>query len=131
MAGKSPGDLGGGGGINYSTLVLLPAYEFFARPVTFYPIVSQPTVASYIGRGIYDSRLIQVAGLDGSFLVDQQTILDIREIEFAVLPQQTDRLTIGPADAGPDLGEFEVVMGSSNGGGETTLIIRKWTPSRP
>jgi hypothetical protein len=128
---RSAGDFGGGGGVNYSTMVYLPAYDLYARPVTFYPYTSQPAASAYLGRGIYDTRLIQVAGLDGSFLMDQQTILDIREVEFAVLPQQKDRLTIGQATNGPDLGEFEVVMSSSNGGGETTLIIRKWVPAKP
>jgi hypothetical protein len=128
---RSSWDLATGGGVDFTTEVYLPGFDLFARPVTFYPYTSQPTGAAYLGRGIYDTRLIQVAGLDGSFLVDQQTILDIRECEFAVLPQQQDRLTIGPATNGPDLGEFEVMMSSSNGGGETTLVIRKWVTAKP
>ncbi|HEY2678642.1 MAG TPA: hypothetical protein VGI65_16845 [Steroidobacteraceae bacterium] len=128
---RSVGDFAAGGGVNFSTLVYLLGYDLYARPVTFYPIISQPTVASYLARGIYNTRLVQVAMLDGSFLVDQQTILDIREVEFAIMPQQQDRLAIPMANAGPDLGEFEVVSSSSNGGGETTLVIRKWVPALP
>jgi hypothetical protein len=128
---RSTSDFGGGGGINFSLMPYLPAYEMFARPVTFYPYVSQPTAAAYPGRGIYTSRMIQMALLDGSMLIDQQTILDIREVEFTILPQQLDRLTIGVANAGPDLGEFEIVSTSSNGGGETTLVLRKWLPELP
>lgn len=118
--------VGAGGGVNFSTLVYGPCFDLFARPVTFYPYASQPAGASYAGRGIYDTRALDVQGLDGSIYSDQQTILDIREVEFAVLPLQGDHVTIGPADAGPDLGEFEIIDVSTNGGGETTCVLRKW-----
>jgi hypothetical protein len=128
---RSTGDFGGGGGVNFSLMPYLPAFDMFARPVTFYPYVSQPTAAAYPGRGIYNTRMIQMALLDGSMLVDQQTILDIREVEFAVLPQQLDRLTVATAPDGSNIFEFEIVSTSSNGGGETTLVLRKWLPELP
>ena len=124
-------NFGEGGGVNFSTLVYLPAYDLFARPVTFFPYASQPAAASYLGRGIYTTRALRIVGMDGAVLTDQETILDIREVEFTVLPQQFDRLTIGPADEGPALGEFEVVSATTNGGGETTLVLRKWLPAAP
>ena len=119
------------GGVNFSTLVYLPSFDLFARPVTFYPYSSQPAVASYVGRGIYDTRMLNIVGLDGAVFTDQETILDIREVEFSILPQQNDRLTIDAADAGPALGEFEIVSSTSTGGGETTLVMRKWLPPTP
>lgn len=122
---------GSGSGVNFSTLVYLPAFDLFARPVTFYPYASQPSGGSYVGRGIFSTRSLDIVGLDGAVLSDQQTILDIREVEFAVLPQQFDRLTIDAADAGPALGEFEITNASTNGGGETTLVLRKWLPPAP
>jgi len=120
-----------GTGVNFSTLVYSPAFDLFARPVTFYPYVSQPNAPAYNGRGIFDTRAIDVQTEDGAIYSDQQTILDIREIEFAVLPQQNDRLFIGAADAGPALGEFEITDADTNGGGEITLTLRKWLPAAP
>jgi hypothetical protein len=122
---------GGGSGVNFSTLVYGPAFDMFARPVTFYPYVSQPAGGSYLARGIFSTRSLDVVGLDGAIFSDQQTILDIREVEFSVLPLQLDRCYIGPADAGPAEGEFEITNASTNGGGETTLVLRKWLPPAP
>lgn len=118
--------------INFSTLVYLPNYDTFARSITVTPLASQPGVPPYIARGIFDTRPIDVQAEDGSIVSDQQTILDIREAEFTVLPVQLDRIHIPvDADAGPDLGEFEIMGTESNGGGETTLIIRKIVVARP
>jgi len=33
-------------GVDYSTMMYLPNYNFWARPVTFYPVKSQPGVPS-------------------------------------------------------------------------------------
>jgi len=118
--------------VNFSTLVYLPNYDTFARAVTITPLASQPGMPAYTARGIYDTRPIDVQALDGSIISDQQTILDIREAEFSVLPQQLDRVFIGSdADAGPALGDFEVVDADSNGGGETTLVLRKIVTAKP
>ena len=118
--------------VNFSTLVYLPNFDMFARPVTITPLASQPGMPAYSTRGIYDTRPIDVQAEDGSIVSDQQTILDIRDDEFSVVPDQLDRIHI-PADpeAGRDLGDFEVVNTESNGGGETTLVIRKVVASRP
>jgi len=124
-------NFGEGGGVNFSALVYSPNYDMFARPVTFYPYASQPGGGAYLGRGIFSTRALDVIGLDGALLSDQQTILDIREVEFPVLPQQMDRLVIDAADAGPAEGEFEVTNTSTNGGGETTLVLRRWLPPAP
>jgi hypothetical protein len=120
-----------GGGVDFSTLVYGPAFDMFARPVTFYPYVSQSSGASFAGRGIYDTDELEVMTLDGAVFSDQQTILYVREVEFSVLPQQGDRIYIDEADAGPALGEFEITDAHANGGGETKCILRKWLPPAP
>lgn len=120
-----------GSGVDFSTLVYGPAFDMFARPVTFYPLVSQFGAPSFLGRGIYDTDELEVATLDGAIYSDQQTILYIREVEFGVLPQQGDRLYIDEADAGPELGEFEITDAHANGGGETKCLLRKWEPPAP
>jgi hypothetical protein len=120
-----------GGGVNFSTMVLSPAFDVFARPVTFYPYVSQPAGASFLGRGYYWSGPVDIQTEDGAIYSDQKTALDIRDVEFAELPQQGDRLVIPEADAGPALGEFEVVDIDSYDGGMTVLTLRKWLPASP
>ena len=111
--------------INWSTQVYAPQYATFARPVTFNPIKSQPSAGSFDGRGIYGTAPVDVIGEDATIISDARTILDVLESDFAVVPIQGDRLTI-PAHIGmPALGEFEVIDTSVNGGGETTLVIRK------
>src|SRR5580765_4453347 len=118
--------------INFSTLVYLPNYDTFARSITVFPLASQPGAPGYTARGIYDTRPIDVQGLDGSIVSDQQTILDVREAEFTVVPEQLDRIHIpADVDGGPDLGEYEATDTETNGGGETTLVIRKIVTSRP
>lgn len=115
--------------VDFSTMVYLPAFDAFARPVTIFPIASQPGAPSYSARGIYDTRPADVIAEDNSIYSDQQTILDIREAEFAILPVQFDRVTIPvDVDAGPGVGDFEVADADTNGGGETTLLLRKIVP---
>jgi hypothetical protein len=118
--------------VNFSTLVYLPNYDMFARSITVTPLASQPGAPAYTNRGIYDTRPVDVSGMDGSIISDQQTILDVRDEEFVVVPAQLDRIVIpADADGGPALGEFEVVDTEANGGGETTLVIRKIVTAQP
>ena len=111
--------------INFSTLVYKPAYDLFAIPVTFIPVISQPGRQPYEARGILGTQMLNVLGEDGHIYSDQKTILDIRAVEFGVLPQQRDRVFI-PVDCnGAPQGEYEIIDLSTNGGGETTLTIRR------
>jgi hypothetical protein len=70
---------------------------------------------------------------NGSIISDQRTFLDIKEDEFAVIPRQGDLINI-PAEASsglPALGDFEIVDTSNDGGGETTLTLRKIVATKP
>ena len=113
--------------LNFSTLVYLPNFDMFSRSITVTPLASQPGLPSYTARGIYDTRPIDVQAEDGSIVSDQQTIVDIRDEEFDPIPEQLDRIYIPPdSDAGNiGVGDYEVVLTESNGGGETTLVIRR------
>ena len=120
-------------GVDFSTLVYLPNFDMFARPITVTPLASQPGMPSYSARGIYDTRPIDVQAQDGSIFSDQQTIIDVLDAEFSVVPEQLDQIQI-PSDyggSGPDLGTYEVTHTEANGGGETTLVVRKVLTSRP
>jgi hypothetical protein len=119
-------------GLDYSGLIYLPQYDMFARPVTFYPVRSQPTVPSYSARGIFGTTDIDIISLDGSTVSDQRTILDIRVREFSVLPVQQDRLYIPDDPGGMEAaGWFEINNLDDNGGGEITLTLRKWVGATP
>lgn len=111
--------------INFSTQVYLACFDTFARVISVAPIASQAGQAAYAARGIFDTRDIDVVALDGSIISEQRTILDVRDVEFGVVPIQGDQVTI-PADSGlPDAGTWEVIDSARNGGGETTLTLRK------
>jgi hypothetical protein len=127
-------------GVDYSTDILLPNFNFWARPVTFYPLASGGTdISPYSNRGIYDSRAIEYLGDGGVVIQDQETILDIREEEFGTVPQQGDQVYIGPDNTGGILGpgrsdtpgQFEIIDRKSNGGGEFTLTLRKIETATP
>jgi hypothetical protein len=64
---------------------------------------------------------------EGNVMVEQQTILDIREDEYPTLPVQGDTVAIPfePASGLPDEGIFEVIKVTNNAGGEITLQLRK------
>jgi hypothetical protein len=113
-------------GVDWSTSVYLPNFDFFARAATITPLASQPNAAPYAVRGCYDTEELEVPADDGSIMQDQRTIFDIREYEFPVPPVQGDHINI-PADRGAmeALGDFEVINAWTNGGGETTLVLRK------
>lgn len=115
--------------MNFSTLVYLPVMDMYARPIIITPRASQPSVAAYTARGIYTTEEIDVVGEDGVIYSDQKTIVDIRDIEFSVLPIQHDLIEIPIDDSGPSLGIFEIVDADINGGGITTLTIRKYVTS--
>jgi hypothetical protein len=114
--------------INMSTMVYNPCQTVFGREVQFTSMRGDSFDG--FGRGIYDSQTLNVALEDGSIISDQQTILDIRTVEYPVLPVQGDRIHI-PYDSLsglPDLGDFEITNLYHNGGGEVTLELKVLVP---
>jgi hypothetical protein len=120
-------------GVNYSLMIYAPNFIQFSRPVTFFPVVSQPLASGISMRGIFHSDQIDVVLEDGSVFVDQRTSLDILDTDFSGMPMpaQLDRFYIAQDGAGgmAAVGTFEVVSFTSNAGGETNLILRKWQPT--
>jgi hypothetical protein len=111
--------------VNLDVLLQSPIFDFWAVPVTFMPLVSQPAAASYPGRGILNTYNLNVTADDGSFYSDQRTILDIRDSEFAIMPQQDDHIVI-PLDCNNvPKGEYQIIDATGDGGGQTCLTIRK------
>jgi hypothetical protein len=118
--------------INFSEQVYSHAQDTFGRMITVTPIASQSaSPAAYGARGILDIEDLEVQALDGSIVSETRVVLDIREVEFAVLPLQGDLIDI-PADSGLHAeGQFEVIDTHPNGGGETTLTLRHIVQAKP
>ncbi len=114
--------------INFSETVYLACFDTFARLVN----VTPQTGAPYDIRGILDTRDIDVVALDGSIISEQRTILDLRDEECPTpLPRQGDQVTIPADDTLPAEGTFEIIDSARNGGGETTLTLRKVMTAKP
>lgn len=122
--------------VDFSHLLYLQCQDQFSRPVIVTPRVSDPTSGSFNIRGIFSTRPIDIITDVGTSMVsDQQTILDVRDQEFFDLerpvPKQGDLINI-PGDGNiPDEGDWEVTDCDANGGGETTLTIRRYLPALP
>jgi hypothetical protein len=117
--------------VNFSTMVKLPNQDMFSVPVTVTPVASQPGQPAYANRGIFITGPVDVMLTDGSIYADQQTILDVRDAEYGVVPMQGDVITI-PFDCnGAALGDFEVTKADKDGGGLTTLSLRAFGPAIP
>lgn len=108
--------------INFSPAVYQICQDTFGRPVSF-------AGAGYAGpgRGIYNSDKLETINEEGSVMVEQQTILDIREDEYPTLPVQGDTVTIPaePISGLPDEGTFQIIKVTNNSGGEVTLQLRE------
>lgn len=117
--------------LDFTTLVYNPAFSVFARTVTITPNGSQPGEPAYSGRGIYSTQPVDVPTENGAILSDQVTVLDVIEREYAVLPAQGDLVDIPASGVLPAPGQFEIIERYTNGGGETTLVLRKVMAARP
>jgi hypothetical protein len=117
--------------IAFSIEVYQKVEDTFSVGCTFTPVKSNPGQPAYTSRGIYITQPIDIVAEDGSLFSDQRSIFDVRESEFAVLPMQGDLVNI-PVDCnGAPLGDFEVLDSDTNGGGLTTLVIRKIVTEKP
>jgi hypothetical protein len=112
--------------VDFSSLLYGPAVSTFGRKVVVTPIASRPGKPPYTARGIFETDPVDVMGQDGSIYSDQRTQLSVRDVDFAVVPEQFDRIYI-PADTsgGPDLGNWEVADVDVNGRGKSILQLRK------
>lgn len=112
--------------INFSKQVYLPAQNVFSRPVTF-----TGGAAPSSARGIYGTDPIDVIAEDGSIFSDTRTILDVRDDEFTVVPVQGDTVDIPAYQDLPAVGTFKVIEVKANGGGETSLTLRRVVEAKP
>jgi ribosomal protein S8E len=114
--------------IDFSTVVYLQCQDTFGREITITPVVSQPNGAAYTARGILTTRGTAIQTDAGMVVMsDQETILDIREREFSVVPMQGDQVDVPVENGITDMvGSYEITDAAWNGGGEVTLTIRRY-----
>jgi hypothetical protein len=120
--------------IDFATNVYAKCQDTFGGPVLITPVKSQPGQPAYSARGIYGTEAIDIIAEDGSIISDQRTILDILETEYKVLPVHGDYVFLAKGNFANQLKEdttFEIIDDDSNGGGETTLTLRKIVEPRP
>ena len=80
--------------IDFSRLVLGPAMDVFAIPVTWTPTVSQPAQPPYMVNAIWTVKDVDVIMEDGSVLASKSIELGIQYSLFAVPPRKGDGVQI-------------------------------------
>jgi hypothetical protein len=118
--------------INFPTQLYALAWDVFARPCTFTPLISQPGAPAYGARCYFNTRETEVLTEAGSVYSDAQTYIDILLTEFPVPPMQGDQVSI-PLHQDVPGGDFEVLdlAGDGNAGGITTITLRKIVTAKP
>jgi hypothetical protein len=120
--------------VDFETILFLACQDTLAFNITVTPLVSQPGQPAYGRRAILNTREIMVQTDVGmAVLSDQETIADLLEGEYPIELLQGDRINIAAQAALPAkwIGEYEVVSTSTNGAGQTTLVIRKFETPAP
>jgi len=118
--------------IDFNATVLQAAQDAFGRPVSIFPIRSQPGMPPYTVRGIFSSDPLTVATEGGGAFSDQYTTLDIRDSELTVLPTTYDQVTIGVVqEITSGLGQFEIEDTRHDGQGATQLVLKRIKVAAP
>ena len=84
--------------IDFSALVLGPCMDTFARPLTVYPVASQPTAPQYANRGIWIIDQVPFVGEDGILMSTRTVKMGIMLVDYPVPPQQYDFISVAVAD---------------------------------
>jgi hypothetical protein len=118
--------------IDFNLTVLQAAQDTFGRPVTIFPIRSQPGMPPYATRGIFKSDPLAVQMEGGGVYSDQYTTLDIRDSELKVQPTTMDQITIGVVqEITSGLGQYEINDVLHDGQGATKLVLKRILPPAP
>jgi hypothetical protein len=117
--------------VDYSNIIYAKTQDLYGRPVVITPLASQPGHPAYEARGIYRSEAMDVEADENSVFSDQRTVLDVRDLEYDVVPIQGDHISIPATGSIVAAGDFTVIDQDSNGGGETSLTLRRLVTSKP
>jgi hypothetical protein len=103
--------------IDFDALVIGPAMNIFARPITVLPLASQAGQPAYGARGIWSSKPVDVAMEDG-IMSSQEHTLSVRASEFTIAIKPGDKVTV------PGIGIFLVEDTDDDGQGGTELSLK-------
>jgi len=117
--------------VDFSSAVYANGQDVFGRPITVFPLKSQPGMPEYNARGIFDTAEEDLPAEDQTIFSDQHTIIDIRSAEFDVVPIQGDQIFVPAAGSIPARGMFVIIDVQDNGGGEITFDLRKVVDAKP
>lgn len=110
--------------IDFEALVLGPAMDAFARPITYTPVVSVPGAQPFVARGIWGKRPADMQLEDGSMLGTDELILGIRRSEFPAAPMQGDLVDIDAYGSLPRVGICHVDDDGDDGQGGYSLVLK-------
>jgi hypothetical protein len=113
--------------LDFSSLVLRACMDTFARPVTITPLASQPSAPAYTGRGIWSSKPVDVQTESG-ILSSQIQTLDLRAVEFPVLPQPGDKVLVDAFGSLPRIGLCLIEDTDDDGQGGIVLSLKVVQP---
>lgn len=114
--------------IDFDALVLNRTVGIFGIAVRFTPLVSQPLVAAYDGRGVYSKAPLDV-DMEGSALFSDHTVhLGIRLWDFTIPPGQGDTVEITDIRH-PAYGQiYRIEDDDEDGQGGAMLLLKKLEP---
>lgn len=118
--------------IDFDKLVLGPAMDVFARPISVNPLASQPGQPAYALqrdgvsplRGVFERKNIDIA-LEEGIMSSAVLSLGIRLSEYLVSPKPGDKLTIPACQSLPALGVFTVDDTDEDSEGGSTLTLKR------
>ena len=113
--------------VNFDVLLQTSVFDFFAVPVTFTPLKSQPGQPAYSGRGILGTYVEDVAALDDarSSPTSAPSSISARASSRCCRSRTITAPSRSTATA-CRRGEYQIIDATSNGGGQTMLTIRKY-----
>lgn len=107
--------------INFDALVLSPAMDAFAWPITVAPCNG----TAYSARGSFDAESQRVLLEDGNELASVRISLGIRLNEFATVVRQGDKITITPPFGIGTTKTYSVDAVTPDGQGGADVVLKK------
>lgn len=111
--------------IDLDGIVLSTLQNTWARTITVTPVVSQPGVAAYSGRGVFSNAPVDVLAEANLVFSDQKPAVWIRISEYSKPPQAGDQIAIPAYLNAPTEGSFEVLDTRRYADGKMVLTLKK------
>jgi len=110
--------------IDFNALVLGPAQDAFSRPVTYYPIKSQPGAPGFPARGIWAIKGADIQLDEGGVLGTDVLTLGVQGSALGADPMKGDRVDIPAHLSLPRVGLCLVDDDGKDGQGGFSLVLK-------